>query len=32
MSSKEEKKEKELLTSNRPIPDGKDLITDNKEK
>lgn len=29
---KEEKKEKELLTSNRPMPDGKHLMTDNKNK
>ena len=29
MSSKEENKEKEFLTSKRPIPDGKELLKDN---
>lgn len=29
---KEENKEKELLTSRRPVPDGKKLLTDNEKK
>lgn len=31
-NKEKEEKKKELLTSNKPIPDGKGLLTDNKNK